>query len=59
MFVVTSLETDAFMAIVANVDKLMVKSKHQREVEKRSYPWSSWYSEGDKSKVVHLETQIQ
>ena len=58
--VVTSLETDAFIAIVAYFDKLMVRRNPAREVEKRRYSRSNCYSEVIKrSKVVYLKTQIQ
>ena len=57
--VVTSLETDAFVAFVAFFRHAGGEKKPQREVEKRRYSRSRCYSEGKKSKVVCLKTQIQ
>ena len=57
--VVTSLETDAFMAVVAYFDMLTVKGT-QRELEKRRYSRNSCFFEKKKrSKVVYLKIQIQ
>ena len=58
--VVASLETDAFMAIVACFDMLTVKGNPARVRKKRGFSRSSCFSEKKKrSKVVYLKTQIQ
>ena len=58
---VTSLETDAFVAFITYMDVLMVRSNLSGRSKKRKYSRSSWYLEGNKeeSKVVYLKTQIQ
>ena len=56
--VVTSLETDAFMAIVAYVDKLMVRATSARGREDGAQGSVACDSEREKntSKVVFLKT---
>ena len=58
--VVTSLETDAFMAIVAYVDKLMVRSNLSARSRKEGAQGAvAILRKKKESKVVYLKTQIQ
>ena len=50
--VVTSLEPDAFMAIVASFDMLMVTRKPSERSKRRRYARISCYSAKKTSKVV-------
>ena len=57
--VAASLETDAFMAIVACFDMLMVTKKHRARSKRTRFSRISSNSERKKtSKVVYLKTQI-
>ena len=55
--VVTSLETAAFMAIVAYVDKLMVRATSARGREDGTQGSVAILKEPKTSKVVYLKTQ--
>ena len=57
--VVTSLETDAFMAIVSYVDKLVVRATSARGREDGTQGSVAILKEKKTSKVVYLKTQRQ
>ena len=57
--VVTSLETDALVVIVASFDMLMVKGSPARGREKKVLKEQLLFWEKNTSKVVYLKIQIQ